>query len=1393
MRYLAIALLFGSLLTAPLMAAEITYRFVDSAKESARTWYVPRIPGDTGQSVKVDGKLDDAFWKTSPRITDFVDEVGEQGRTSLQLGYDSKYLYLGVSCETSDATRLVSKAPAGARDERVWGGHCIDFKVGLPGKTFQFLVAPNGALVDMEDGNRTWNAPCDVKTTVTAKAYVVEMRITYGAFHFPRDADGRWLKLAFGRATPDEQLQTWSRPYGVVEHAPKVVLGTQKNADQVQSARFISRKTTLMWSTDREEFSTAVPSATGRVRIVDLGGERLRREAALQFAVTDGKRDLISERIYPIDGRLFDYDVKLSALKPGAYTAELRLMDGDEVFDRVKRRLVVEASSAPRSGQITLSVPACPAALPAWPVTFGVPFPEGALDSDEHLLLTDAAGREIAMQTKVTGRWSRGGTVRWVLVDAVIPVRTTTQQLTLDYGPDVRREPSGRSELPAGPQGGQPGRRSDGVSVSEGRMPDGRSAIRIESKRLKAWVPRTNTPGIIEVQADGSRRFRADAGAGPYLIDEAGTVYYGSLDPQPEVVVEDAGPVKACVRVKGWHVSQTGQRLGKFLLTYRIYAGVPHVFMDHTFIITADSDQTRYRDIGYAVSDPSGQGVFGAPRLVPFNLTGADDNAYLLQRDDLYGKVVMNGRFHEEFGRAEGWVSAGGTAVSVRDFWQNFPKEIEVAPNRLTVHFWPGHAEGPFRTGERLNARNAYQCWFAHEGPLLDFKAPDEVVQLVKRDGTNFDGLLQANAMGLAKTHHLLFQFHDGNWDRARVRSTHRVFDLQPTAVPDPGWVCASGAFGRIAPRRPGHHVQTEQAIDGLVARFSRQQAEDRDYGMWNFGDAHHNWIWHERRWRLYRTWRATHHSWPRWPWLQFARSGSFDTLRYARRNAYHVADISHCHYSDDAFRTAKYPRGKMVGGICDYKGLVHWCAGNRFGYNSVADVLLQHYYLTGDLRARDTATAHGQALLDQDRSTGGREGSARLMSLLALYQHTWDNHYLKLIDRHIEALTRESAEEAVFVDESTASRATHDLWTPAFLSYVDLSGADRGKAFIAQWADYLTRVGDAALFGHQAGIEGGGSATLAHLTYGWRVTGDPRYLGAAATRNRQFTSAHYAGDDPRFHNAPVAARRNMPLSFWLTDVGYYLGALDDYGQTPPKWEPPARPRIASLWEGQVDGQRRKLFYARIRQRQEGPFRIRVFVSKRSHVAELKPVTGGPVLRTTAKQTTRFKSMETIELDVPADDCLEYAFRLHTDEGYALIPLPVAIGQEGLQEVYPIRTSGRSITIQGGHALYFDLPAQSEYCRVVYQGEKGHRMIFRNGEGQVVHDRVSLQTSGRTEAILEVTGSRLGWSLHYSGDEGAKCTVHIEEIRPDTASRPMWLSVGPQQFFWPAVDAIKWD
>ena len=52
----------------------------------------------------------------------------------------------------------------------------------------------------------------------------------------------------------------------------------------------------------------------------------------------------------------------------------------------------------------------------AWPLTRGVPLPEGAVRKIEALSLKDKAGEELAIQTRALARWP-DGSLKWALVD----------------------------------------------------------------------------------------------------------------------------------------------------------------------------------------------------------------------------------------------------------------------------------------------------------------------------------------------------------------------------------------------------------------------------------------------------------------------------------------------------------------------------------------------------------------------------------------------------------------------------------------------------------------------------------------------------------------------------------------------------------------------------------------------------------------------------------------------------------------------------------------------------------------------------------------------------------------------------------------------------------------
>jgi len=1331
--------------------------FDKSDKDDAAKHFMPRVADN---AIKIDGRLSDSAWNRALRITDFVNEVGKQPKTRMSAAYDREYLYLGFLCTIDRRTQLQARAKAGARDVDIWGDHCLDLKFATGAGEVQILINANGAWSDALKGDRSWNPDIEVAARRSAAVWYVELKIKASSLWLPSEFEGRSLSIAVGRADPQNNLQTLSKPYGKTSSAPRFVFGNAAALRKVTDQLTFSSGMQLRLVMDREEYPRFCQRGIGRLRIESGGGDRVKNRVHMALAVMDGRRQVARQVINRVEGRVVDFEMDLTRIPNGEYTLEASLLDGNKVFQRQTRRLVIRDEPQQVAGRIDLTVPAGPVDLPAYGYTFGVPMPWGALMSTDQVRLVDAGGNEIPMQAEATSRWSRNGHVRWMLIDAVLPMREVAQSLVLEYGPKVSRA-------------------SINTPVT---IADNDAQITVDTGAVQFTIPRTHSPGI-ETLRTNSEIITKHKEAGPYMIDQDGTIYRGINDPHPQVVIEAAGPIKAQVSVTGWHVSDTGAKLGKFIVRYKAYRGLPLVQMDHTFIITAD-EKTQYHDIGHVLPTGIRTGFFGAPRITPFMLRGKDDSAYLIQLDDFHGKIYTHGEFADEFSRAEGWINTGLLTATVRDFWQNFPKELEARPDRLILHFWPGHGEARLRTGNRLSARNAYQHWFAHEGKLLDFRVPDEFLALIDSDDYRVHAR-KANPAGLSKTHQVLLQAGSSSWEHDRARSTAMAFQSNPTVTCDPAWICASKVFGDIAPHDAEKYPEVEAAIDGTMQSIARQNREDRDYGMWCYGDSHHNWLWGDRRIRLYRTWRQTHHNWPRWPWLQYARSGDKDKFDYACRNGRNVVDVAHAHQDVDE----SYPRGKLVGGICDYKGFVKWSAGNRLGYNSVGDALLHQYYFTGNRRALDTALAHGQQLIDDNRALSSREGSARITSLVSHFLHTWDNDALELLERHVDEYVAKQDETGKIPDRPVLS-----FWTTGFIRYTDLTRAQRGRQLTTRWADLiLTTDSEKRLWRHQQMIDSPLSSILASLSQAYVYTGEERYLRMAKTRAKQFYDVIYTGDDPRYQNLTGLWMRNMPWSWFLTDLPHYVYAINQHRGDVKPMPLPHEPQIASLQRQTVDDATWWTFHARIRQETDRPFEIHLPLQPKGYIAELKPLNGpGKTIRVQGVRKEG-ERREIVHIDVPADGVTEYAFRLRSMSSYAMVTLPIARGQTDLREVYPLRVEGQAVAIAGGEWFWFDLPRGSEQLSLQLISRNINEIQIRNAEGTVVTREIWVAANGPRQLQVPVAGSNKGWSLRFRGD-GVKdrVSIHGGQVRPRNNNRPLYISTSPEKFFWPATDQVAW-
>jgi len=1391
------------------------------------------------EAPTVDGVLDDVVWKIAWRTDRFTWGGGRKGAnaTVLVAAYDAKMLYLAAKCAVADIGKLSAKYPSSVRGGKVWGDDCVDFKFSPDNErtSIQFIVGAGGACYEARNADATYDPEWQRAAKIGSDEYVAEMAIPLTAVGIHEFRPGLPLLFNFGRADRSlaiNELTVLAEPYLTFDNASLLILGSEQDHEAFLAGGAFLREVQISVMMDRDQYPSFQRLATGRVQLRSgRSGTKLSGEPAIVLTVMQGDKAIRSQRITPVLGPILDIDVPLKGLAPGTYELVVQVADGEQLLEPEGRReFVVYASTAQQqqSGRIPITVPAPQERLSPlpWPLTFGVPFPWGALRSVDNVRLVDADGAEIPIQVKVTGRWSKSGSIRWLLIDCISPAGQ--RNMTLGYGPKVQRTTAPPATLarisqydglprPSGPMVGlrrptYKEKSRDALAVDETN-----AQVTVTTGPVRFAVPKRSTPGISQLWLDrnrdgrfdrGEEMLRPDKAAGPYLVDEAGQAYYGINDPEAEVVVESSGPIKACVRVSGWHVAESGEKLGKYILRYYAYRGLPYVRVYHTFIVTAGSnkatvgtgdgtpgtEEVRYRDIAYSIPFASGYYFFGTPKINTGWVRGKDASAYLLQRDDLFCKMYENGKFADECEKAEGWMSIGNSGrvmtVAVKDFWQNFPKELEVRNDRAIVHFWPAHTEEPIRTGESLSIQNVYQQWFAHEG-ILDFKVPEEVLQHVKTDSEhyNWPNAKVINAMGLAKTHEMLFYFHTEDWEKARARTVSRTFQSNPTATCDPEWVCESKVLGNMFAHSPDKFPRIETAIDRNLDNIFRHREMDRDYGMFNFGDSHHNWHWQQRRWNLHRIWRNTHHGWTRWPWLMYARTGRKDLYDWADRNARHVADVDHCHYVTKEFLGLPWPRAKLVGGLCDYKGFVHWASGARHGYNSAADPMLHHYYFTGDERSLTTALEHGRALIEHGRAYPHREGSGRCTSACALYFHTWDNDYLDFAERTVDCLLGTQREDGSFPQ--------WEDFAPFLQRYVDLTNSRRGMKAMARWGDYIvTQRMPVTLYGTKISI----------LSHAYLYTGDERYLRTAAYRVGASVDNQYLGEDPRYHGMFIVGHSNLDQSYFMQWIPYYLSAVAKHGGEPEP-DRPDRTWIrthdqrkpdddtAAAWTTKYGdpGKGLYLWQARLKQMGEKPFSLSVDLrgyAGQEFMAEVRPIGGGETVRAFHAFEKHEKSGQ-LDIAVSQDGKLEYDLHLYANNNFNA-RVPITYGQDDMKEVYPI--FGGGTVIGGGFRCYFNLPPGAKRFELGYKGRAWPlRMELFAPSGQRVAEDTWI-SSNSVYANTRWLGASAelgieGWSFATSGYGPGGLTDF--KIEPQDAQQPLYFSLGKQKLFSPRPETKK--
>ena len=353
--------------------------------------------------------------------------------------------------------------------------------------------------------------------------------------------------------------------------------------------------------------------------------------------------------------------------------------------------------------------------------------------------------------------------------------------------------------------------------------------------------------------------------------------------------------------------------------------------------------------------------------------------------------------------RARGFVLAGditgGLGVSLKNFWQSFPAELDASgmrgqTGRITVWMWSPSAE-------TMDMRH-----YDIEGHGLNSSYEDWV--------EGYD-----TSYGIARTSELmLFPFSEMP-SREAISCYANIGQDIVQLLPTPQYLHDAGAFGIWSlPAANGNDTQRylEKQIDTYLKFYETNVETQRWYGFWNYGDVMHSYDVNRHCWNYDaggKAWDNTELETDLWLWFGFIRSGRPDFWRMATAMTRHTSEV-------DAYHI-----GPMKG-LGTRHNVMHWGCGAKEARVGQAWWKRYYYYLTTDDRLGDLmheSLDANEAFIDYDplvraqprsqfptqqptRLRWGPDWTSLVGNWFTEWERTGDKKYLDLIHAGMKSLS---------------------------------------------------------------------------------------------------------------------------------------------------------------------------------------------------------------------------------------------------------------------------------------------------------------------------------------------------------------------------------------------------
>ncbi len=582
-----------------------------------------------------------------------------------------------------------------------------------------------------------------------------------------------------------------------------------------------------------------------------------------------------------------------------------------------------------------------PFAVKDWPVTTGIPFPEGKLAGTEQVRLVGPDDEELPAQFQVTGRWG-DGSVKWILVTFTAGLAVEAEsRYRLEFGREVRRA---EIDEPVSAV-----KDSGGVVLDSGAL-----RLRIDSH------------GNLTDARLGDRTVLPADTACETLGRDLSNNRYTTSTGEAQLAIEEAGPIRAVVKVTSHLATAEGGTLLAIEKRIEAYRNAPWVRIHHTFVVNNQPKFTDLKQLTYRVPLPGRTWELALSDGKSIALDAATDRIWQRFDDELV--AWTDGQQTPATAQLVGSAVSSGDSpvtVAVRDGWQNYPKGFRLAPEGLDIELCPAFEPGLYD-----------KFPFEKEGHHLYYYLLDGRYRLKQ---------------GVAKTHEMLLCFAPAE----EAQQLAALFQRPLLATADPSWYCASKAFYDVAPRDPQRFKLYEEAVDKNIAAYRDERRRRRDFGILNFGD------WYGERGT---NWGNIEYDTQHAFFLEYIRSGNPDAFFLGCDTELHNRDVDTVQWSPTPHQVGAVYIHQMCHVGEYYQEPVPGSLGFPKGGYTVSHAWTEghfdHYFLTGDRRSCEAGCAVADFFIRKQLGrpydfTTCRVPGWHLIMLASAYAATGDPYYL--------------------------------------------------------------------------------------------------------------------------------------------------------------------------------------------------------------------------------------------------------------------------------------------------------------------------------------------------------------------------------------------------------------